>query len=211
MNNSLIGIVMLVCGLMLTVGGVTLLVRKDAGPIEARKSVATETPRGRVSQPVEVQPTSQEKGEAFEKWVVKKFSPNYFDIKDWRGDKFVEGRYAESSEHPDLVIEFKLREIRSPFAVECKWRRTFEHREQAGMTWASERQIANYQRFSVDRKMPVFVVIGVGGEPDAPAELYVIPLAKLKYPWANAEYLAKFRRAKLADDFYYDYKKPDLR
>ena len=142
---------------------------------------------------------------------MKRFRPEYFSIKEWRGDKYVDGVYAESSENPDLEIEFRLRGISTTLAVECKWRQSFERRDKVGLTWASSRQIANYQRFADARGLPVFVVIGVGGQPSSPAELYVIPLTKLRYPWANAEYLSKYRRASVGVDFYYDYNKNELR
>jgi hypothetical protein len=59
--------------------------------------------------------------------------------------------------------------------------------------------------------LPVFAVIGIGGEPDHPAELYVVPLERLKYPFASVEYLAKFRKADLTRDFYFDDQKSLLR
>lgn len=58
----------------------------------------------------------------FEKYIVKKFDPQYFVIKQWAGDKFVEGRYAETTLEPDLQLELKLGKERYPVAVECKWR-----------------------------------------------------------------------------------------
>ena len=80
----------------------------------------------------------------------ERFRPEYFSIKEWRGDKYVDGVYAESSENPDLEIEFRLRGISTTLAVECKWRQSFERRDKVGLTWASSRQIANYQRFADD-------------------------------------------------------------
>ena len=59
--------------------------------------------------------------------------------------------------------------------------------------------------------MPVFVVIGVGGAPDDPAELYIAALDRLKYPFATAAYLAKFRRTNTQTQFYFDPKTPELR
>jgi hypothetical protein len=112
---------------------------------------------------------------------------------------------------PDLEIEFKLRDRHASFAVECKWRRSFNVGGKAGIEWANPRQIDTYQQFQRERDLPVFVVIGIGGEPDSPAELYIAPLDRLKYPFATAEYLAKFRRPDLAKDFYYDDGKSVLR
>lgn len=217
-NNTVLGIVMISGGLVLALGGIALVSRQGRKPLAVTvpTQVSSGTvPQTPVSEPSQSLPTEsqtlKDKGESFEKWVVKRFSPEYFTLKDWRGDKYVEGRYAKSSENPDLEIEFKLRDVQSSFAVECKWRKGFEQRDKPGIAWASERQITNYQQFAVARGMPVFVVIGIGGEPHAPAELYIAPLSKLKYPWASAEYLVKFRRASIGSDFFYEYKKPELR
>jgi hypothetical protein len=51
----------------------------------------------------EAQPSNKEKGNAFEKFVVSKFNRNYFSIKQWQGDKFHEGRFAEANQHQSGV------------------------------------------------------------------------------------------------------------
>ncbi len=212
--RTMLGFALIVVGLALVACGVLVLIPRETEVVTAveRGNPVPPSPRSVPPPLPKIDPQSpKEKGSAFEGWVVKKFDERYFDLKDWRGDKYVEGRFAESSEHPDLEIEFHLRDVRARFAVECKWRKSFEQRDKPGITWASERQIDNYQRFSKDRGMPVFVIIGIGGEPNAPAELYVVPLNGLRYPWASVEYLAKFRRAKVDADFFYEYQKPALR
>lgn len=40
---------------------------------------------------------NQKAGLDFEKFVVQKFDKKYFDIRNWAGDKFVEGRYADTT------------------------------------------------------------------------------------------------------------------
>ncbi len=213
-NNAVLGYLMVCAGLALTAGGVAVLTRRTAASSAAIESTARST--GGVSLSVQKTPVKQpltkdEKGQRFEKWIVKKFNPKYFKIKEWRSDKYVDGVYAESTLNPDLEIEFHMGKILELFAVECKWRKTFDQSQKLGVEWASERQIQNYQKFSKDRGIPVFVVIGIGGLPDDPAELYVIPLDKLKYPFATADYLEKFHRTSTAPDFFFDYKVPELR
>ena len=55
---------------------------------------------------VSPQDESYAKGLAFEEFVVKRFDPDFFTIKEWRGDKQVDGVYAESNTYPDLVVNF---------------------------------------------------------------------------------------------------------
>jgi hypothetical protein len=207
-HNTVLGVMMIVVGLVLVSGGVVVLTRKTADP-SATITPSFQAPDNSLSPRSQQAP--EEKGRKFEEWVVKKFNPAYFAIKDWRGDKYVDGIHAESSEFPDLEIEFRLRDQGATFAVECKWRNSFNQGEKPGIEWASERQIANYQRFQRERGMPVFVLIGIGGEPDNPAVLYIVSLDRLKFPFASAEYLAKFRRTNTKTDFYYDKMRPELR
>lgn len=209
MSSTLLGILMVIAGVGLASGGVFILTRKSPSTAESKASppISKTAPEGTNRQVL----TSEEKGNAFEKWVVKRFSRDYFSIKEWRGDKYVDGIYAESTTNPDLEIEFRLGAMRKMFAVECKWRAAFDQGDQPFIEWASERQIATYQEFAASRSIPVFVVIGIGGRPDDPENVYVVNLKNLKYPKATAEYLSRFRRSKKDGDFFFDDKKPDLR
>jgi hypothetical protein len=224
-NSTLVGLLMIAGGMMLVSGGVFVMNRRPPGPQvslaamadgvaapESEAPVAASIPPSKATAVgIEAAPSSEEKGEAFEKWVVRKFNRDYFTIQDWRSDKTVDGIYAQSSKNPDLEIELRLKDAWATFAVECKWRKGFQQGEKPVIQWATERQIHTYRQFSRDRAIPVFVVIGIGGEPDNPAELYVVPLDQLKYPYATAEYLARFQRRTIDSDFFYDIKKPELR
>ena len=119
---------------------------------------------------------SKMKGDAFEQHVVKRFASKYFRIKEWRGDKYIDGIYAESNRHPDLEISFKLSGQEDLFAVECKWRKDYVNDQ---IEWAEAYQFAQYQKFSKERNLPVFIIIGVGGLPNEPKDVYVIPLKQI--------------------------------
>lgn len=146
---------------------------------------------------------AQQKGRQFECFVVERFSENYFDLKVWQGDKYYKGKYADANHNPDLELEYNCSETRYiPFAVECKWRRCFN--EHGSIRWATEEQIRHYNEYSDDRNIQVFVVIGIGGDPSEPDEVYIVPLEKLKYPYVKKDYLQRFRRKKPAAFFYFD-------
>lgn len=147
---------------------------------------------------------NKRKGDAFEKYVVKHFDPKFFNVMEWRGDKYVDGRYAVSSHFPDLEIEFffKKRDVTERFAVECKWRNDYF---KGGVQWAENYNIRNYQEFAREVKIPVFVVIGIGGTPDQPSDIYVLPLKKATTPFLTTTELAPFKRRDPKADFFYDY------
>ena len=152
--------------------------------------------------PTSSQKAWKEKGDLFEKWVVSKFSREYFTLKEWRSDKGVKGVYAEANQHPDLIFEFHLREVKKTFAVECKWRQNYY---KGGVQWTKKGQLQRYLTFSEEKEIPVFVVIGVGGSPDSPEELFVAPLTALKFVHATAEHLDKFRKKNFKNsNFFFD-------
>ena len=62
------------------------------------------------------------------------------------------------------------------FAIECKWRKKFNNGK---ITWASNRQICSYEDFENQERIPVFVAIGIGGEPDNHVKLFITPLRNI--------------------------------
>ena len=116
--------------------------------------------------------SAKEKGIRFEKYILHKFNLKYYKVKEWRGDKFANGIYAESTKNPDIEVEFSLRDTKKIFAVESKWRRSYFKN---GIQWAREEQIHNYKRYSEKSNIPVFVAIGVGKNPENPEDVFIIP------------------------------------
>jgi hypothetical protein len=131
----------------------------------------------------------KEKGNEFEKFVVQKFNRKYFKIIEWTGDKYINGIYAETSTQPDLRIKFSLYEIEKEFAVECKYRSYYY---KGGIDWAKGNQRSNYQNYSEAKGIVTFVVIGVGGKPDNPDELFIVPLQELKSDFIGQTDLAQY-------------------
>lgn len=141
----------------------------------------------------EVIDQNMKSGYDFEKFIVKKFNPEYFKIKNWAGDKFVDGRYAETTPQPDLLMEYSKNGKKQIFAIECKWRK---NKQNDGFEFAKEAQMERYRKFEKEKNIPVFVAIGMGGEGNNPEHLYIIPLKRLKYNFITLNYLEKFERNK---------------
>ena len=144
---------------------------------------------------------SEEKGRAFEEYVVSHFNKKYFTLKEWRGDKYYEGNYAESNRYPDMEYEFSLGDKIVSFAVECKWRSKFKNEQ---IQWATEEQADIYRKFEKEKDMPVFVVIGVGGSPSDPERVYAVPLKALKLSIAKEDYIRDFMREDKEKNFFLD-------
>lgn len=150
----------------------------------------------------------KEAGNNFERFILSRFDRNYYKLKEWAGDKYHNGIYAETTTNPDLVFCIKISGTETKFAVECKYRKQFFNN---GIEWAKECQIKNYQYFQKTNNTPVFVAIGVGGSPWQPDHLYLVPLNRLNYPFVSKEYLEKFKKSSFTwNSIHFDYKKLTL-
>jgi hypothetical protein len=146
-------------------------------------------------------------GDDFEGFVVKKFKKKYFKLKNWAGDKYIDGIYAETTLHPDLLLEFHLKEHSELFSIECKWRRGFKD---AKVTIANKGQVERYQQFALDNKQPVFMALGIGGVASNPADLYMVPINDLTSNTVTQEWLKKYKLP-VMENFFYEYKKNQFR
>jgi uncharacterized tellurite resistance protein B-like protein len=133
----------------------------------------------------------KEKGDNFEKYIVEKFSRRFFTIVEWAGDKFVRGKFAETTLQPDLKMKYNCNDTSIDFAVECKYRTDYYKN---GIEWCSERQLQNYKKFADEKKMTVFIAIGVSGTATEPNELFIIPLEMIETNFLSKEFLSKFRK-----------------
>lgn len=148
------------------------------------------------------------KGIQFEEYVVSRFGTKSWTIKDWRGDKGVNGRYAEANMYPDLEMKLKVKDIEYVIAIECKWRSSFDSKDK--IKWSYPDQIERYNSFSASRDIPVFVFIGIGGTPSNPEQLYVVPLKQLTSPNVHQSELSKYMM-KSQRQFFYDVSSGDFR
>jgi len=145
----------------------------------------------------------KENGDIFEAYIASKFDKQYFTLTDWTGDKYVNGVYAQTTLNPDLKMKFKLRDVEQDFAIECKYRADYY---QNGVNWAKEKQFENYKNFQNRSKIPVFVAIGVGGKSNSPNDLFIISLNDIEHTFLTYNFLSKYRKANLDDNFFYNHK-----
>lgn len=117
--------------------------------------------------------TEEDKGHDFEKFIVNRFHSDCYRLMHWRNDKLTERNYVVSGLAPDLIYEYRNRSKTIGFAVECVWRGCYVN---DSIEWAKDYQIKSYYDFQFREDMDVFVMIGIGDLPSAPAELYIVPL-----------------------------------
>ncbi|MBP5338894.1 MAG: hypothetical protein J6Z14_06255 [Prevotella sp.] len=117
------------------------------------------------------------KGREFEDYVLELFDVQEngdLTLKEWQGDKSLGDICPENNRYPDFVFSYEQSHC---FAVECKWRERLTMNIEKDLFAADK--LAIYQQFANERRIPVFVVLGVGGEPCQPELLYVIPLNEI--------------------------------
>lgn len=114
-------------------------------------------------------------GHQFEQWVIERFlSSENCTLVEWRSDKSfsTNGRVyrPSSSRNPDIVFCLQQNDISFRFAVECKYR------TKASGTIVKESNMQRYKEYMTETNQPVFLVFGVGGTPENPDCVYIIPL-----------------------------------
>lgn len=110
-------------------------------------------------------------GELFEKFVVQLFPTPDFSLLEWQGDKNINGIAPLSCKNPDLVFRHTTGPPRSFLAVECK----FQCHLGNGFD-LKKKHFQNYQSFFDKTHIPIYIVLGVGNQPDSPYEVFVVPL-----------------------------------
>jgi hypothetical protein len=143
---------------------------------------------------------NKKKGDDFEKFIIKKFNKQYFTIKQWAGDKFIDGTYSEKTQQPDIIVEFNLRDYSKKVAIECKYRSSI-YNSDVQLSYAD--QLKRYKEFEQKEQTDVYIVLGVGGKASKPEWLYLIPLKDLKEPFITKNDLLKYKKEMWAN-FYLD-------
>jgi hypothetical protein len=129
-------------------------------------------------------------GRWFEDEVQKLFSTKYFKIiEKTHSFKTNAERYVESSKNPDFTFEYAP--TRERFAVECKFRTKLNQKGQ--LEWTYPAQLKRYQEFALQKKIPVYIVIGLDLEDGG--YMFNIPLSEAKYPALYESVFAKYERA----------------
>ena len=113
------------------------------------------------------------KGREFEDYVLEQLNIANNDrltLKEWRGDKSLPGIYPEGNSNPDLVLEYDGR----PFAIECKWRSHLP--KDISKELLPLERVALFEKYAKERRMPVYLLLGIGGLPNDPDKLYLSQL-----------------------------------
>ena len=122
-------------------------------------------------------------GRAFEEYVISLFPETAWEIEDRSSDTSSRiGRRVTGDASYDCIV--KHRPTSRRFIIQCKYRSKFFRQDgQEGIEWAKPYQIRNYRTFQQTKGWPYLVIIGMGGRPRKPQQLFVLPLEQLGSPF----------------------------
>ena len=135
------------------------------------------------------------KGREFEDFILELFDldeTRTYSLLEWRGDKSMGKISPISNTYPDFVLEYKEGKRKKKFAVECKWRASIPRRFTKPLF--EPEQIARYQEYAEEKALKVYIILGVGGEPSMPDELYMIPIDSISQIQSKPSLLKQFKR-----------------
>ncbi|NJD78738.1 MAG: hypothetical protein FIB08_16875 [Candidatus Methanoperedens sp.] len=142
------------------------------------------------------------KGVEFEKYVVDLINKStYFSIVDWTRDLSDKhsGVEVESDHGPDLIVRHKI--TNDKIAIECKFRSNLYGDK---LAWTVPDKLEEYNHYSRENKIPMFVVIGLGGQPTSPGRMFCIPLWEAKYPELYPSVFERYERSPDKSFFWKD-------
>jgi hypothetical protein len=136
------------------------------------------------------------KGLQFERFVQKMFPPHEWVLVTYTKDLHKKlQRFVESDADPDFV--FRKKTSNKSIAIECKYRSSYWRHSQLGDGILWNKNIGErYLKYSNQNSLPVYLVLGVGGNPKSPASVSFIPLEivqKQYYKFIPRDILEKYQ------------------
>ncbi len=121
---------------------------------------------------VELITASKWKGRKFEEFIVSLCpDKSCFTLLSWRSDKTCGDTYPLDSLMPDLHFKFRFNKYEVEYFIECKFRSQLPEGSLDLST-----HIDRYRRMTETEKFHrLIIALGVGGQPDNPDTLYMIP------------------------------------
>ncbi|MBL7697769.1 MAG: hypothetical protein JNK79_06405 [Chitinophagaceae bacterium] len=136
----------------------------------------------------------------FEAHIADKFDREEYRLVHWRRDRKSKKNVPHETFQP--ALSFQLADNSSiQFSIECQYAPGFTN------TNAIEifpDQVEKYYAYQQQNNRVVFVILGVGGSPEKPERIYVVPLNDIprKQEYLPASYLSRYRKLDLKSNFF---------
>ena len=135
----------------------------------------------------------------FEDFVITLFDPLYFRYKRPKAERVYAGSAHELEAKPDLIFEFNQKDMDARFAIKCQY---YKHVAKNEVQLFSADALQGFRRFD-EKEMDVYYVLGFGGTPDDPEELFFLPAKAIGEEYVTKGALRSFSKSGM---FYYNSK-----
>lgn len=171
------------------------VVRKTVNqPIKQKVKTVHQTAPQQVVQPVTkpaIRKGNPVKQSEFENYVLTLFDPMYFSYKKIKNTPVIAGsESAEEDFEPTFEFQFSNKDTDTNFAIQLLFR---EENGNEVRVFSYERLKLN-QQFQDERGMQMYYILGLGGTPDHPAAVYLLPAKLVKHELVAREALKPFRK-----------------
>lgn len=187
------GYVFLLVG-FLAAGGVIIFIADSVRNRErTRDKAALHEPvrKKRVFRDREIQPV-------FERFVITLFDPLYFRHRKRKYQPVLADNTTEETRGSDLEFEFNYKETHAKFRVICQYHKNGAP-DKIRLFSASGYQL--FREAANTSLVPFYLVVGFGGTPDDPRELFLLPADAIKREWITRDSLQAYSKSGM---FFYN-------
>jgi hypothetical protein len=176
---------------LVTVGGLMILF---ADQVQARKLNQDKLLPKRDETKL-VQQKEGDLASIFELFVTTLFDPLYFKCRKARTASVPAGQSGEGETIADLEVEFHFKDTRARFAIKCFYFKKAPMGDAPIFT--------PEMPYNVDgaRQIDFYYVVGMGGSPDDPRELFLIPATVIDEDPIRIDTLARYQKSGM---FFYN-------
>jgi hypothetical protein len=134
----------------------------------------------------------------FEAFVITLFDPLYFRHRRLRAKKVFAGKASDGEAVPDLEFEFNHKEVHVRFAIQCLY---YKNRGARELQLFSLQRQQVFRSFEEEQQVEIYYILGIGGTPDDPKELYLVPAKAVRSEFVRKEALKPFWKSGM---FFYN-------
>jgi hypothetical protein len=134
----------------------------------------------------------------FEAFVITLFDPLYFRHRRPKAERVLAGNVSEGETGPDLEFDFNYKETHARFAIKCQYYKEMLTHE---IRLFSPRRLQVLRDFAEGRETTLYYILGFGGTPDDPNELFLVPAKVIKHEFVSKAALKPYSKSGM---FFYN-------
>lgn len=136
----------------------------------------------------------------FEDFVVTLFDPLYFLNRRPKSERVYAGKIPNDEPMPDFIFEFNQKDVHAHFAIKCQYYKDVAKNE---VHLFPADVVRGFRQFEEEKGIDVYYVLGFGGAPDDPKELFLLPAKSIQDEYVTKSELRRYSKSGM---FYYNSK-----